>query len=1098
MSPESAEPIGSIEDLTPTERAQLGLWRMTGERLGDSRQLHPVAQRYQKAAYQRQAAQRMVAMLDDYGGAMLCDGVGLGKTYVATALIVHYANLWADEQFSTNEDPYRVTVLAPNSVVTTWRREALPGLSPFGVAPTTVRVISHTKLSRVSRGSELLQPSGHGLSDLEHLLLSDLVIVDEAHNFRSLAARRTKVLRDLLRLQPRREVRRRVALLTATPLNNTLEDLRQQLSLLFSRSLLLSDAKTDEGYRRQALAEIRDRCARARSRRVGGEVSALVVHGNVEARFSDAIEFRDDLNLGQNVQRISDYLNEQARRLNDLQASIRIAAHTGEASDEGATPVRIAEDLLDRVVVQRSRKLCQEIESQQNSATELLFRPDAGEPERLHYSDEYDGIKDVLARFLPLFERTEGFAEAGEPLSFRIYMWSDVRDGVATAEQTSSVVALQRVLVLKRLESSPVAFLVTLLRLTVLHAHRLQQLLDLCLEVGDEGRHATIRQATDDALNGQGDDALEKLRTLATAEDETESTVDLLGKLSAAYSRDQSASNSDDPPPQMPLFDFEWEAAPKRQQLERLWPLREAILRDFELLLAVTPGLADIIFGRFDRSEWPRRFIAGGGAADWPRSAQWGLRLVTDAKIRQLVGRLITARRTQQKAIVFSQFSDTIAYIRSVLEATREFGRSEWQLVERGLGVVDTTREEVVALRNSTATITGDTEARDDLVNSFAPFYRIGPWRPTAATAPLDELASLSASWEASWRKAMDDEIDVLIATDVLAEGVNLQDAALLINFDVHWNPVRMIQRSGRIDRRLNPRIEESDEFPDIVALATRLGKVAPSYYWLRHVGEGPTVINMILPDELEAELQLRERIASKTLAIDFTLGLEQGTGAEADWMTGYKYHGIKSLNSFQRDRAIEQLAGHHDRLSSRFLKFVSQQEWGDHLNGWFRALDADQGSPLIARATMGLKGTPPESFSRYLEPLIEAGIPHWYWAEKRPGDSLFDGWLLLDGTTWPPPSPRRDLPSSKNAAGPVTAEQLLYAVNYLEENIVEDWSATNRGVGRLLLQGASAIAAPKLGDDRELVRISNIFILQLRSFETAGIPVNDEQRNAE
>ncbi len=44
-------------------------------------------------------------------------------------------------------------------------------------------------------------------------------------------------------------------------------------------------------------------------------------------------------------------------------------------------------------------------------------------------------------------------------------------------------------------------------------------------------------------------------------------------------------------------------------------------------------------------------------------------------------------------------------------------------------------------------------------------------------------------------------EIETLIATDVLAEGLNLQDCGLLINYDLHWNPVRLIQRFGRIDR---------------------------------------------------------------------------------------------------------------------------------------------------------------------------------------------------------------------------------------------------------------------------------------------------------
>lgn len=46
-----------------------------------------------------------------------------------------------------------------------------------------------------------------------------------------------------------------------------------------------------------------------------------------------------------------------------------------------------------------------------------------------------------------------------------------------------------------------------------------------------------------------------------------------------------------------------------------------------------------------------------------------------------------------------------------------------------------------------------------------------------------------------------DEEIDLLIATDCISEGQNLQDADLLVNFDIHWNPVRLIQRFGRIDR---------------------------------------------------------------------------------------------------------------------------------------------------------------------------------------------------------------------------------------------------------------------------------------------------------
>lgn len=61
-------------------------------------------------------------------------------------------------------------------------------------------------------------------------------------------------------------------------------------------------------------------------------------------------------------------------------------------------------------------------------------------------------------------------------------------------------------------------------------------------------------------------------------------------------------------------------------------------------------------------------------------------------------------------------------------------------------------------------------------------------------------------------------EIDLLIATDCISEGQNLQDCDYLINFDIHWNPVRIIQRFGRIDRigSINECIQLVNYWPDI------------------------------------------------------------------------------------------------------------------------------------------------------------------------------------------------------------------------------------------------------------------------------------------
>jgi hypothetical protein len=61
---------------------------------------------------------------------------------------------------------------------------------------------------------------------------------------------------------------------------------------------------------------------RACSRRGPGDVSALVIHGQEDARSSDAIEFRDDLDFGPNVQRIGDHLKEQDKKLSAMQEDI--------------------------------------------------------------------------------------------------------------------------------------------------------------------------------------------------------------------------------------------------------------------------------------------------------------------------------------------------------------------------------------------------------------------------------------------------------------------------------------------------------------------------------------------------------------------------------------------------------------------------------------------------------------------------------------------------------------------------------------------------------------------------------------------------------
>jgi hypothetical protein len=313
--------------------------------------------------------------------------------------------------------------------------------------------------------------------------------------------------------------------------------------------------------------------------------------------------------------------------------------------------------------------------------------------------------------------------------------------------------------------------------------------------------------------------------------------------------------------------------------------------------------------------------------------------------------------------------------------------------------------------------------------------------------------------------------IDVLLATDVLAEGVNLQDAALLINFDVHWNPVRMIQRSGRIDRRLNPRIENERSYPELTALGERLGKTPPTYYWHEHANEAPVTVNMILPDELEQALLLRERIATKTLAIDFTLGLEQGTGAEADWMASYKYQGITSLNSLQRDRAIERVANYHAGLRQSLQSKAIDLGWCDDWHGWIREAACGPDAPILAWARFQLRAGEDRSFNRFLTPVVQDGVVHWLWTATRPVDSLVNFWLALDGKTFPPAT-RKNLPFQAEASRPLSADDLLAAAIRLVDDQAEVVELPEQQVGWPLVQGATAIAAGFLKEEADRLAV--------------------------
>jgi superfamily II DNA or RNA helicase len=121
-----------------------------------------------------------------------------------------------------------------------------------------------------------------------------------------------------------------------------------------------------------------------------------------------------------------------------------------------------------------------------------------------------------------------------------------------------------------------------------------------------------------------------------------------------------------------------------------------------------------------------------------------------DAKLEAL-HRLLTKKHPDEKVIVFTQFADTVRYV-------------EMQLRARGISQL--------------AGVTGDSPNPTALAWQFSP----------VSNNKRDRIKP-------------EDELRVLIATDVLSEGQNLQDCAIVVNYDLPWAIIRLIQRAGRVDR---------------------------------------------------------------------------------------------------------------------------------------------------------------------------------------------------------------------------------------------------------------------------------------------------------
>jgi superfamily II DNA or RNA helicase len=586
--------------------------------------------------FQRDGVVGAIDKLERYGGAIIADSVGLGKTFQALAVMKYY---------ELRND--RVLVLCPKRLRDNWTLYSSNDLrNSLARDRFNYDVLNHTDLSREGGMS--------GDIDLSYVNWGnyDLVVIDESHNFRNKAAHRDRVSRyeRLMAQIIKAGVKTRVLMLSATPVNNRLSDLKNQIAFITEGS--------DEALESEGIPSINSTLQLA------------------QRQFSRWLKLDED---ERTPQALLDSLGFDYFKLLDLLTIARSRKHVIRyygTEETGAFPERMP-PINRKPEVDRSGRF--------PSIHEIN-----DEIRRLHLA-AYAPLRYILPSKQKEYD--EHYSQRLKGSGQRFFRQVD---------REESLVALMRVNLLKRMESSVVSFALTVER----------QLADVD-------------------------------RLLAKIDGHEESIEEL---------------SIEDVDPDDPTFESLLVGRKVKVLLQDLDKIRwrQDLLEDRNRLATL---------------------LSASKAVTPERDAKLAeLRALVEEKVREPLN------PGNRKILLFTAFSDTAEYLYREL--------APWAKQVLGL---------------ESALVTGS-----------------GPIQSTLRGVRSDLGSALSAfsprSKERAEAFADEGEIDLLFATDCISEGQNLQDCDTLINYDIHWNPVRIIQRFGRIDRlgSTNERIQLINFWPNI------------------------------------------------------------------------------------------------------------------------------------------------------------------------------------------------------------------------------------------------------------------------------------------
>jgi hypothetical protein len=607
--------------------------------------------------FQKKGVLSLIRMLQKYDGAILADAVGLGKTWSALAVMKFFA--------STHE----IILICPKKLEQNWSRYLKRRGSKFEADQFDFLVRFHPDLSE-SR----IDSYDVGISYLTSEK-AKLIVIDESHNLRNDKANRYKFLVEQI-LQKNQDVK--VLLISATPINNSLNDARNQFKLMVQGNV--------HGY------------------------EAKLGVKNIDYSFKDAQTIFNEWRKDDNP-KIGDFIKKLLG--NDF--------------------FRLTDSLL----VARTRKM---IEGQE---TDLIF-PRKNKPENLfvtpHQLGNFETFEELFNHFPPMLSGYQPafYADDGTEKKKDILRDDKLRDRF--------LVKMLYILMVKRLESSWFSFYSTVKKIREHHQNALNKVRDYQANQASSATNIAIddHNLDEDEEDDEFTEEVEKY-TLGNKRPIDIAEIDRAGNLDK---------------------------------------FKEDLKKDLDALDNLYVNL--------------QKFETNINKEIAKKSQKSSLYKSCDDKLEVLIRQILDKRKSgannhNQKVVIFTVYRDTAVYLFEQIQA-RGFDK--------------------IAIASGTGSYSDDDnrkQSMEAILERFAPYTKLfceKEWNFQSEKQGLEafiEWQEWIAENHPDTHQKLTKPIDILIATDALSEGQNLQDADMVINYDIHWNPVRIVQRMGRIDRLGSP-----------------------------------------------------------------------------------------------------------------------------------------------------------------------------------------------------------------------------------------------------------------------------------------------------